>query len=140
MHLNINYYTMKKLSAKLIMLAISVLIFSFSRAADNDQWPKQVRGKNGTIIKVYEPAPESFEGNTLKFRSAISITQGNADPVFGTFWASSKVETDRDNRQIVFNTLNITDLKIPSISDQNTLDEIDNSLETQFPTQPVRYL
>lgn len=123
---------MKKLSAKLIMLAVSVLIFSFSRAAD-DQWPKQVTGSDGTLIKVYQPAPESFEGNTLKFRSAISITQNGADPVFGTFWASSRVETDRDNRQIIFNTLNITDLKIPSISDQNKLDAIDNALETQFP-------
>jgi hypothetical protein len=133
MQLNIKYYTMKKLSAKLIMLAISVLIFGFSRAADDDQWPKQVNGTNGMIIKVYEPAPESFAGNILKFRSAISVTEGNGDPVFGTFWASSQVETDRDNRQIVFNTLNITDLEIPSISDQNKLDEIDNSLETQFP-------
>ncbi|HEY4155856.1 MAG TPA: hypothetical protein VGM24_10525, partial [Puia sp.] len=124
---------MKKLSAKLLLLATSVLIFSFSRAAD-EQWPKQVTSTNGTLIKVYEPAPESFEGNILKFRSAISITQnGSSEPVFGTFWASSKVETDRDNRQITFNTLNITDLKIPSITDQNKLDEIDNALETQFP-------
>jgi hypothetical protein len=132
MQLNIKHYTMKKLSAKLIMLAISVLLFSFGRAAD-DQWPKQITSKDGTLIKVYEPAPESFVGNTLQFRSAISITQGSSDPVFGTFWASSKVETDRDNRQIIFNTLNITNIKIPSISDQNKLDDIDNALETQFP-------
>jgi hypothetical protein len=127
--------TMKKLAAKLFLPALALLTFSFSpaRAAD-DQWPKQITATDGTLIKVYEPAPESFSGNTLEFRSAISVTQnGSSEPVFGTFWASSKVETDRDSRQIIFNSLNITDLKIPSITDQEVLDGIDNALETQFP-------
>ncbi|HVY73877.1 MAG TPA: hypothetical protein VG890_03550, partial [Puia sp.] len=122
---------MKNLPVKLLLLAFSTLIFSFSRAAD-DQWPKQVTASDGTVIRIYEPAPESFAGNTLTFRAAISVTQNGAtDPVFGTFWASSKVETDRDNRQIVINSLNVTDLKIPSITDEGRLDDIDNTLESQ---------
>jgi hypothetical protein len=124
---------MKKLSVKLIMLASMLLIFSFSRAAD-DQWPKLVTAADGTLIKVYQPSPESFEGNTLKFRSAVSITEnGNSEPVFGTIWATAKVETDRDNRQLVINSLNTTNIKIPAITDQNKIDIIDNALETQFP-------
>jgi hypothetical protein len=124
---------MKKRFAKLIMLAAAVLISGFSRAAD-DTWPKVVTATDGTVIKVYQPAPESFVGNTLKFRSAISVMEnGSTEPVFGTFWADSKVETDRDNRQIVINTLNTTDIKIPSITDQDKIDFIDNALESQFP-------
>src|ERR1017187_7846956 len=99
---------MKKLSVKLTMLASLMLIFSFSRAAD-DQWPKQMTATDGSLIKVYQPAPESFVGNTLKFRSAISVVEnGSTEPVFGTFWATAKVETDRDNRQIVISSLNTT--------------------------------
>ncbi|HZK65207.1 MAG TPA: hypothetical protein VFC34_13750, partial [Puia sp.] len=123
---------MKKLSAKILLLAPMMLIFSFTRAAD-DQWPKQVTASDGTIIKIYQPTPESFSGNTLKFRSAISVIEnGSSDPVFGTFWATSKVETDRDSRQIMINTLNTTDIKIPAITDQNKIDFIDDALETQF--------
>lgn len=123
---------MKKLSANILLLAPMMLIFSFTRAAD-DQWPKQVTASDGTIIKIYQPTPESFSGNTLKFRSAISVIEnGSPDPVFGTFWATSKVETDRDSRQIMINTLNTTDIKIPAITDQNKIDFIDDALETQF--------
>ena len=133
MHFEHKLVHMKKLSAKLIMLASMVLIFSFCRAAD-DLWPKQIIASDGTVIKVYQPAPESFVGNTLKFRSAISISEnGSSDPVFGTFWADAKVETDRGNRQVVINTLNTTAIRIPSITDQNKIDFIDNALETQFP-------
>ena len=124
---------MKKLSVKLTMLASMMLIFSFSKAAD-DQWPKQMTATDGSLIKVYQPAPESFVGNTLKFRAAISVVEnGSTEPVFGTFWATAKVETDRDNRQIVISSLNTTNIKIPAITDQDKIDLIDNALESQFP-------
>ncbi len=123
---------MKKRLARILLLAVSVLMSGFSMAAD--EWPKQVTAADGSLIKVYEPAPETFSGNSLKFRSAISVTaQGASDPVFGTFWADSKVETDRDNRKLSFQSINISDLKVPSITDQNTLDGLADALEKSFP-------
>ncbi len=123
---------MKKLSVKLLLLAGCLLVFGFSRAADN--WPKTINAGNGTQIKVYEPEPESFKGNTLMFRSAVSILEpGNNDPVFGAFWGTAKVETDRDNRTLMINSLDVTSIRIPAISGQDTIDYIDDALESQFP-------
>ena len=62
---------MKKYILQTLLLSSCLLAFGFSRAAD--EWPKIINTSNGTQIKVYEPEPESFKGNTLMFRSAISI-------------------------------------------------------------------
>ena len=124
---------MKKIRLHLLFLATTMMVFGFVRASDD--WPKQINTTNGMQIKVYQPEPESFKGNTLLFRSAISIlTQGSNEPVFGAFWATSKVETDRDNRALTFNTLDITSIRIPAIEGQDTIDYIDDALETNFPT------
>ena len=124
---------MKKSISKLLMLIIAVLAFGFSRAAD--EWPKLIHTANGTQIKVYEPEPESFKGNTLMFRSAISVLEsGTNDPVFGAFWATAKVETDRDNRTLTFDNLDVTSIRVPAIEGQDTIDYIDDALESQFPS------
>jgi hypothetical protein len=119
--------------ARLLLLGFAVFFFSFSSKAQED-WPKVITASDGTIIKVYQPEPESLSGNVLKFRSAISVSKdGNSDPAFGTFWSTSKVETDRDNRQIAVESIDITDIKVPAITDPNRMDFIEETLESQIP-------
>ena len=128
-----SYMKMKLLTIKCLLLSAGLLAFGFTWANDGD-WPKTINTANGTQIKVYEPEPESFQGNTLMFRSAISVlSQGSNDPLFGAFWATAKVQTDRDNRTMVINTLDVTSIRIPAIEGQDTIDYIDDALETQFP-------
>ncbi|HTS43213.1 MAG TPA: hypothetical protein VMH01_02380 [Puia sp.] len=123
---------MKALIAKLSLLFSTVLLFSFGKAQED--WPKVITAADGTTIKVYEPQPESFGGNILKFRSAISVIENGAtDPVFGTFWATAKVQTDRDNRVMTIESLQVTDLKIPAVADQKKTDFVRTTLEYQFP-------
>lgn len=123
---------MKKIKRYLLLLSTCLMTFGFSSAADD--WPKVINTGNGTQIKVYQPEPESFKGNTLMFRSAISILEsGSNEPVFGAFWGTAKVETDRDNRTMIINTLDVTSIRIPAIEGQDTIDYIDDALETQFP-------
>ena len=109
---------MKNSTRKFFLLFLGILSFSFSWASGD--WPKLINTANGTQIKVYEPEPESFKGNTLMFRSAISVLEnGSNEPVFGAFWATAKVETDRDNRTIQINTLDVTSIRIPAIEGQD---------------------
>ncbi len=123
---------MKKFITKFFLLSTCLLAFGFSRA---EEWPKLINTSNGTQIKVYQPEPESFKGNILMFRSAISIlSNGSNDPVFGAFWGTAKVETDRDNRTLVINSLDVTSIRIPAIEGQDTIDYIDEALETKFPS------
>ncbi|HZZ74438.1 MAG TPA: hypothetical protein VFE04_00850, partial [Puia sp.] len=63
---------MKLSLIKCLFLSVCMLSFGFSRAEDTE-WPKVINTSNGTQIKVYEPEPESFKGNTLMFRSAVSV-------------------------------------------------------------------
>ena len=123
---------MKKITHQLFLFSAFMLAFGFSRASD--EWPKQINTDNGTLLKVYQPEPESFKGNTLMFRSAISILEkGSNEPVFGAFWGTAKVETDRDNRTLMIKSLDITSIRIPAIDGQDTIDYIDDALESQFP-------
>ncbi len=123
---------MKALIIKLSLLSFTAILFSFGRA--QEEWPKIINAADGTIIKVYQPEPESFSGNVLKSRSAISVTEdGTTEPVFGTFWSTSKVQTDRDNRQMIIESIKVTDIKIPAVSDPKKIDFIRTTLEYQFP-------
>src|SRR5580765_3972550 len=117
---------MKKIKPFLFLLPVCMLIFGFSRASDD--WPKLINTDNGMQIKVYQPEPESFKGNVLMFRSAISVLEnGSNEPVFGAFWGTAKVETDRDNSALTFNTLDVTSIRIPAIEGQDTIDYIDDA-------------
>jgi hypothetical protein len=124
---------MKKLSIKTLLLALIPFVFAFSKASADD-WPKVINTADGTQIKVYQPEPESFKGNELIFRSAISIVEpGTAEPVFGAFWSTAKVETDRDDRVLTILSLDVTSIRIPAITDQDKIDYIDDALEGKFP-------
>jgi hypothetical protein len=123
---------MKKFTQRFLLITVCLAVFGFSRASDD--WPKIINTDNGTQIKVYQPEPESFKGNILQFRSAISILEnGSNEPVFGAFWATSKVETDRDNRILTIINLDVTSIRIPAIEGQDTIDYIDEALESRFP-------
>lgn len=63
-------------------------------------WPRQIDVAEGRII-IYQPQPESLEGNVLKGRAAVSITlKGKTEPVFGALWFESQVNIDRDTRLV----------------------------------------
>jgi hypothetical protein len=130
---------MKTLLLKLTLICSSALLFSFGKAQDQG-WPRVITASDGTVIRVYEPEPESFAGNNLKFRSAISVTaNGGTEPIFGTFWCQSRVETDRNSRQVTLSSAQISDIKIPAETDQGRIDFIRSTLESQLPqaTGPI---
>jgi hypothetical protein len=120
---------MKALTTKILLTFGAFLVFSGLRAQED--WPKNLSASDGSSIKVYQPQPESFTGNLLKFRAAISVTNGTAEPIFGTFWANAKVETDRDSRVMNIGSLEVSNLKIPAETDQGRLDMIKSAIESQ---------
>ena len=123
---------MKKFTQHFLLLVTSLLAFGFSQASD--EWPRIITTANGTQIKVYQPEPESFKENILMFRSAISILQsGSNEPVFGAFWGTATVETDRDNRTFIIKSLDVTSIRIPAIESQDTIDYLDDALQSRFP-------
>jgi len=89
---------------------------------------------DGTVVKIYQPQPESFSNNILKSRWAISVLQpGKTDPVFGTFWSVANVETDRDARRVVIQSAKVPNVKFPGQPDDNFINSMKTALETNLP-------
>jgi hypothetical protein len=118
----------------LFLMCSSLFMFFASRAAQ-EQWPLTLNGNDGTVIKIYEPEPESFQGNTLKYRSAISVLQqGKSDPVFGTFWSIATVDTDKDNRRVNIQSIKVPNIKFSGEQDKDMIADLKATLEAQLPS------
>ncbi|HXB43668.1 MAG TPA: hypothetical protein VNV85_06405, partial [Puia sp.] len=123
-----------KIFTRIIILMCGALFAFHSSKAAQDEWPKTITASDGSVIKIYQPQPESFKGNILKARAAISVLEnGKSDPTFGTFWAVATVETDRDNRRINIQSVKIPNIKFPGQTDAAMINALKTTLETQLP-------
>ena len=128
---------LQKIFPLLCLLMVSTLVSSAQSAMDdqNNQWPVVINANDGSVIKIYEPEPESLSGNVLKSRSAISILQtGASEPIFGTFWAVQTVDIDRDNRQIHIISAKVPNIRFADNIDANTTNSVKALLESQIPS------
>src|SRR5580658_3207071 len=126
-----------------LLLAVSVLSApAFAQApsgpppqaGQQQDWPRSFTMDDGTVVKIYQPQPESFSNNILKSRWAISVLQpGKTDPVFGTFWSVANVETDRDGRRVVIQSAKVPNVKFPGQPDDNFINSMKTALETNLP-------
>jgi hypothetical protein len=97
-------------------------------------WPRSFTTDDGTVVKIYQPQPESFSDNILKSRWAISVLQnGKTDPVFGTFWSVANVETDKDARRVIIQSVKVPNVKFPGQTDDNFISSLKSALETNLP-------
>jgi hypothetical protein len=111
-----------------------------------DQWPKSLTVMNGSLVRIYEFQPESFQGSILKARAAFSLSgKDGKDPVFGTFWMVAHVETDRDNRLVHIDSVKVPNIKLAPHADLASesfnylrakieMDYLKSELETGIPT------
>ncbi|MBS1660262.1 MAG: hypothetical protein JST68_04340, partial [Bacteroidetes bacterium] len=122
----------------MLLALLSVSVVTRAQAVPSQQqqqdWPRSFTTDDGTVIKVYQPQPESFSDNVLKSRWAISVLQnGKTDPVFGTFWSIANVETDRDNRRVIIQSVKVPNVKFPGQTDDNFTGSVKSALETNLP-------
>jgi hypothetical protein len=96
-----------------VLIISSILSTAVSFAAPGD-WPKVIDSDRGKIV-IYQPTPESLDGDQLKARAAFSITTpGNTDPVFGALWTNAHISTDRVKRMVYLIDAQVTDIRIPN--------------------------
>src|SRR5690349_18460387 len=97
------------------------------------QWPKEIKAKNGAIITVYQPQPETMTGDRVNGRAAFSAIEKSGDePVFGVFWYNSKIITNRDERTVTLESIKITDVKLPGIEDTTKISKLEALLEKEI--------
>lgn len=99
---------------------VALLIFFCTVAhAAAIEWPQEVTADEGTIV-VYQPQPESLEGNVLRGRAAMSLElKGKDDPIFGAFWFEARIDNDTDAGIATIRDVKVTNVRWPESSDAN---------------------
>jgi hypothetical protein len=99
------------------LLALSLLLSAFPGVSQAIEWPQEVTAAEGSIF-VYQPQPEKLEGNVLSGRAAMSLElKGQSDPIFGTFWFRSRIDTDQDAGIAIVRDIEVVNVRWPDSKD-----------------------
>ncbi len=83
-------------------------------------WPREFTHE-GYLVVVYQPQLETFEGDNLTGRTAVSVVPpGQSEPVFGAVWFDAIVETDREERTVEIGDVTIPRVRFPDASEEQT--------------------
>jgi hypothetical protein len=101
-------------------------------AEDELAWPRKITGEKGEIV-IYQPQVETFVGDKLESRAAISVkTAGKEGMVFGAMWFESRLVTDMETRLATLVSTKVTAAKFPDV-EQEKVDELSRYLEKEMP-------
>jgi len=122
------------MNLKSISVILFIIQFFTIRAiAEEAVWPKVVETETGKIV-IYQPQPESLNGDQLRVRAAFSVTTDKkSDPVFGALWANARVSIDRDKRIVHLLEATITDVRFPSNTDSAKYKVCKQTVEQEVP-------
>jgi len=85
--------------------------------ANTDPWPRQIQTGTATLL-VYSPQVESWTGNLLTYRAAVSVTTpGNELASFGVIWGQARTEVDRETRMVTLQDQKLTRSNFPTLPD-----------------------
>jgi hypothetical protein len=94
-------------------------------------WPQTVPLKNGGVVTIYQPQPESYSQNLITGRAALSVKlEAAADPVFGAMYYEATVSSEKAGRKATLEKLNIVNLKLPGIEEDAKVQEVKAAVET----------
>jgi hypothetical protein len=107
---------------------VSGLAVASAQDADTTEvgWPRQLGGDQYSVI-MYQPEPESFEGDLLTGRAAVQVAarDGDTTPTFGAVWFEARVATDRDTRTSTIESLTIPEVRFPDATPEEEQDLAD---------------
>ena len=103
-----------RLQARILIVLTALAVPASAAAVD---WPQEVTAEEGTIV-VYQPQPESLDGNTLAGRAAMSLElNGVEEPIFGAFWFEARITTDLDQGTALIHDVEVTKVRWPDSND-----------------------
>ncbi len=124
-----------RLKLQITVLFCIILLCGISVQAQDDvvdEWPREIETSQALII-IYQPQPESLDGNIFKGRAAVSLEFKNGDePMFGAVWFEAKLDSDPEERLANLEELKITDVRIP-LEDEKDLARFRQVVEDEVP-------
>ena len=116
-----------------LLLTIALTCLSFAVLAQ-DPWPKDVEVADGSEITMYEPQPESLDGNQLQGRAAVSLKEtGKDEPVFGAIFFTATLDNAKNGETPRFTSMRVTNAKFSGIEDNAQVDKYTALLEKNAP-------
>ena len=79
----------------------------------NEPWPR-VMTYQGATISIFQPQVESWTGNQITGRSAVSVKSTKGID-YGVIWITARTEVDKINRMVTLLDLNITKQSFPTL-------------------------
>jgi hypothetical protein len=112
----------------------AIFLISSMDVLTQTTWPREIVLDKGTKITVYQPQPESLNGNKLVTREVVSVRKSkNEEPVFGVVWTEATISTNKDSRMATMDSINVTAIKFPDVEDQSKIESLSAILETEIP-------
>jgi hypothetical protein len=109
--------TNKLAQVALIIATIMLLALTSAPLMAQIEWPQEIKAEEGSIV-VYQPQPESLEGNILRGRAAIALEiKGQDEPIFGAMWFSARIETNQDTDIVTVLDFNVEAVAWPDSKD-----------------------
>lgn len=113
----------------------AILLLSGLWLTAQNEWPREIPYKENGKIIIFQPQPESYVGNKLKSRAAISIREkAESEPIYGVIWSECVTETNRDTRLLSLESVKVTDARFPDSPAVKDLDEFKAFIESDAPT------
>src|SRR5262245_46727998 len=78
-------------------------------------WPRQFQAGDMTV-EVYEPQIDSWQGNRLEARTALSVTAAGAPaPSYGVIWITARTEVDKAQGLVTLEDIKVTRASFPGL-------------------------
>ena len=98
-----------------LLLASIAILTAASAARSDTAWPHAMKTSKGSMLSIYEPSLETLEGDRLSGHAACSVRPaGESDPIFGVFWFTASVTTDKASREVKLVSIDVTQVKFPT--------------------------
>ncbi|HET9253349.1 MAG TPA: carbohydrate-binding family V/XII [Candidatus Eisenbacteria bacterium] len=109
---------MTRVMVPVISFALLALAPTIPAYAADPTWPREITTQRG-LFTVYQPQPETFSGNTLTGRAALSLTRkSDPEPVFGVMWFRCRVDTDRGAGTATLRDITVTNVRWPESKEE----------------------
>lgn len=103
----------------------------FSQVVETEfNWPMEIES-NGFVTTLYQPQLETFEGNVLSGRMALTIKPKEKEMIFGAVWFKATMSTDLENRTVRLVSIKIEDTHFPDMIDTAKISKFNGLLEEE---------
>ncbi|MBN2808801.1 MAG: carbohydrate-binding family V/XII [Deltaproteobacteria bacterium] len=125
---------LNQLKFGIVLLFCLLLLSGVFVQAQNDvgSWPQEIETPTALIV-IYQPQPESLDGNLLKGRAAVSVESKNGnEPLFGAIWFTARLDSDHEERLATLSDLKISEVRMPFAKEEQ-LTRFRREVEAEVP-------